>query len=46
MAATIEEPWVMMGDFNKIANPNEKKEECRWTLENVRILTIESITVG
>ncbi|CAJ2630361.1 unnamed protein product [Trifolium pratense] len=25
MATTIQEPWIMMGDFNEIANPDEKK---------------------
>lgn len=25
LATNIHEPWIMMGDFNEIANPNEKK---------------------
>jgi endonuclease/exonuclease/phosphatase family metal-dependent hydrolase len=25
MATSIQEPWIMMGDFNEIANPDEKK---------------------
>jgi hypothetical protein len=35
LATIITDPWLVMGDFNEIANPVQKKRECQHTSENV-----------
>ncbi|GAU36844.1 hypothetical protein TSUD_213680 [Trifolium subterraneum] len=45
MATSIQETWIMMGDFNEIANPDEKKGGAPVDIKNVKILTIGSMIV-